>query len=107
MSRNRDTGTSRTPRERDGSFILALMVTIATAAALFAVGAFVMYVGRYSDPSPLPWISSVGGILFGLSIPAAVGFAIARRPRAAAGILAGAAIGVAGAGLSCFAIISP
>ncbi len=105
MSQKGHTGKPHASRAQDGGFIPAIIVTTAGTAALFAVGAFVMYVGRYSDPGPLPWISSVGGTLFGLSIPVAAGFAIAKRPRTSAGILAGAAIGVVGAGSSCFAII--
>ena len=48
-------------------------------------------------------IAGVGAVAFVVAILISVGFAVARKRQIALGILAGAAIGLVGLGLTCFA----
>lgn len=88
------------------NFLKALLITAIPIVALSIIsvaGTLVIRsrVGPGSGVSPTIW--GIGGLLWIVAIPAAIGFAIAREKQIAAGILAGIGIGFFALGATCFA----
>ena len=81
--------------------LIATAIPIAVLSLVSAAGRVVT--GRGLASIPFQILLVVAGILWGIAILAAIGFAIARKRHIAAGILAGVGIGIVALGLSCFA----
>jgi uncharacterized RDD family membrane protein YckC len=103
VTQNRDEVKQKqpTPKKRMSDFLIALL---ATAIPLLVLS--VIDVGMVIAGGPSGFGIGVVSMMWVLAILASIGFAIGRRRQIALGILAGAAIGAVGLGLSCFAAIS-
>jgi hypothetical protein len=107
MGLNRDSHdeTGRPGRKRLSSFVKAMIWTsipLLLISAVSTVAAIIATQGRgFGEPG-----TGIGGLLFGVAILAAVAFLIARKGQIAAGIFAGAGIGLVGLMLTCFTVLS-
>ncbi len=97
--------TEPKPRKKMSDFLKALIFTAAPLLLVSAVSAVAAVTAVQGGGIGEPGMG-VGGLLFGLAILAAIGFAFARKRQIASGILAGAAIGVVGLMLTCFTLLS-
>jgi hypothetical protein len=105
VKQNRDDGTRPSPRKGMSDFLKALLwtaVPLLVVSTVSAIGALTAVSGGgIGEPG-----IGIGGLLFGLAILVSIAFAIARKRRIAAGVLAGAAIGLAGLSVTCFTLLS-
>jgi hypothetical protein len=98
QGRNEQKQTEPPPRKGMSDFRKALLWT-AIPILVLSVGGAGTAVATGGGFAPG---GALGGILWVVAILVSIGFAVARRRQIALGILAGAAIGLVGLGLTCF-----
>jgi hypothetical protein len=101
-----DKGPAGTPKNSGMSDFRKALIW--TAVPLVTLGIAVFGLRVVSRPANWGFASGVAGFivaaLWAVALLTAVGFAIAGRRRIAAGIFAGAGIGLVGVGLTCFGL---
>ncbi len=100
-AQNSDQAPGLSPRKGVSSFLKALLSTAIPIVALNVIS--IPVVKPSSEEDRLFLLAGLGTSLWIVAMLTCLGFAIARKRQIALGILAGAAIGALGVGVTCFA----